>query len=169
MKKSELELECVLETKDRALLNRLQEGLPLVERPWVALGEELEMAEDEVIRRLARLREEGLVRRVGGVFNPSKLGFSGRLYAMEVPEELFYEVAAVVNGFKGVTHNYRRQSRLNMWFTLSTRTEEERSGILASIRDAAGGTGIYEFPAERMYKLNVFLNMGPTKGGRESG
>ncbi|WP_435924769.1 siroheme decarboxylase subunit alpha [Paenibacillus sp. DYY-L-2] len=158
-----------LEAKDRALLNRLQEGLPLVERPWDALGGELGMAGDEVIRRLAKLKEEGLVRRVGGVFNPSKLGFSGRLYAMAVPEELFYDVAAVVNGYKGVTHNYRRQSRLNMWFTLSARSEEERSGILSSIRDAAGGAGIYEFPAERMYKLNVFLNMETSKEANAHG
>ncbi|MEF2964810.1 AsnC family transcriptional regulator [Paenibacillus sp. M1] len=158
-----------LDAKDRALLNRLQEGLPLAERPWDRVAEELEMETEEVLARMGKLREDGLIRRMGGVFNPSKLGYSGRLYAMEVPEELYYGVAAIVNSYKGVTHNYRRRSRLNMWFTLSARTEEERAGILDSIRSAASGARIYEFPAERMYKLKVFLNMEEGEGDRGYG
>ncbi|WP_410767907.1 Lrp/AsnC family transcriptional regulator [Fontibacillus sp. BL9] len=148
-----------LDAKDRALLNRLQEGLPLVKLPWDQIAGDLDMPVPEVLQRTGRLKEDGMIRRVGGIFNPAKLGFSGRLYAMEVNEDLFYDVAAVVNSFKGVTHNYRRRSRLNMWFTLSAQTEEERAGILESIREAAGQAKIYEFPAEQMYKLKVFLNM----------
>ncbi len=127
------------------------------------------MKTEEVLHRMQKLSEEGMIRRVGGVFNPAKLGFSGRLYAMEVKEELFYDTAAVVNSFKGVTHNYRRRSRLNMWFTLSARTEEERMEILQSISNAANQARIYEFPAEQMYKLNVFMNLEEHKEGRENG
>ncbi|RCX22691.1 AsnC family transcriptional regulator [Fontibacillus phaseoli] len=153
-----------LDAKDRALLNRLQEGLPLVKLPWEKIADDLDMPVQEVLQRAGRLKQDGMIRRVGGIFNPAKLGFSGRLYAMEVKEELFYDVAAVVNSFKGVTHNYRRRNRLNMWFTLSARTEEERAGILESIREAAGKAKIYEFPAEQMYKLKVFLNMEEQQG-----
>ncbi|WP_334071325.1 MULTISPECIES: hypothetical protein [Paenibacillus] len=156
-----------LDAKDRVLLNRVQEGLPLVKLPWENIAEELNMPVQEVLQRMGRLTEEGMIRRVGGIFNPTKLGFSGRLYAMEVKEELFYDVAAVVNSFKGVTHNYRRRSRLNMWFTLSARTEEERAGILGEIREAAGQAKIFEFPAERMYKLKVFFNMEEQERGGE--
>lgn len=148
-----------LDVKDRILLNRLQEGLPLVKQPWNEVAEELEMLPEEVLRRLERLKQDGMIRRVGGVFNPSRLGYIGRLYALGVKEELFYNTAAVVNSNKGVTHNYRRRSRLNMWFTLSTRTEEERIDILESIQEAAGGARIYEFPSEQVFKLKVFMNM----------
>lgn len=148
-----------VDAKDRALLNRLQEGLPLAKRPWEKIADDLKMPVQEVLQRMGRLKEDGIIRRVGGVFNPAKLGFSGRLYAMEVKEELFYDVAAVVNSFKGVTHNYRRRSRLNMWFTLTARTEKEREGILGEIRAAAGQVKIFEFPAEQVYKLKVFFNM----------
>ncbi|MNN77386.1 hypothetical protein D3C81_1938420 [compost metagenome] len=106
-----------------------------------------------------------MIRRLGGVFNPSMLGYKGKLYALEVKEELFYTTAEVVNRHKGVTHNYRRRSRLNMWFTLSTRTEEECTGILRSIKEAAGGSRIYEFPAEKVFKLKVFMNMEEERSG----
>lgn len=151
-----------LDSNDRKLLNRLQIGLPLVRRPWNAIAEELELRQEDVLQRLERLKKEGFIRRIGGVFNPTGLGFRGCLYAMAVREELFYQTAAVVNRYRGVTHNYRRRSRLNMWFTLTSRTEEERGAILETIREAAGGPLLYEFPSEQLFKLKVFLNMEET-------
>ncbi len=155
-----------LDALDRALLNRLQARIPLTAEPWRTVGEELGLAPGEVLERLKGLKKQGVIRRVGGVFNPAGLGFAGRLYAMEVEESRFYEAAAVVNGFKGVTHNYRRRHRLNMWFTLSARSEEEREAILGPIREAAGNPRLYEFPSEQVFKLNVFLNM---EGNAEKG
>ncbi|MFD1774731.1 AsnC family transcriptional regulator [Paenibacillus rhizophilus] len=148
-----------LDVKDRKLLNRLQIELPLVRHPWRLIAEELEIQQEDVLERLERLKKEGFIRRIGGIFNPAGLGFKGCLYAMRVEESLFYPTAAVVNSFRGVTHNYRRHSRLNMWFTLTARTEEERGAILEAIREAAGRPQLYEFPAEQVFKLKVFLNM----------
>ncbi|AIQ13037.1 siroheme decarboxylase subunit beta [Paenibacillus durus] len=148
-----------LDAKDRKLLNRVQIELPLVRHPWKTIAEELGLQQEDVLLRLERLKKEGFIRRIGGVFNPAGLGFRGCLYAMTVREELFYQTAAVVNSFKGVTHNYRRRSRLNMWFTLTSRTEEERGAILEAISEAAGGPRLYEFPSEQIFKLKVFLNM----------
>ncbi|WP_025699625.1 AsnC family transcriptional regulator, partial [Paenibacillus forsythiae] len=137
-----------LDAMDRKLLNRLQIELPLVRHPWLAIAEELGPRQEEVLRRLERMKQAGFIRRIGGIFNPAGLGFRGCLYAMAVREDLFYQAAAVANSFKGVTHNYRRRSRLNMWFTLSSRTEEERGAILETILEAAGGPRLYEFPSE---------------------
>lgn len=155
-----------LDAQDRSLLNRLQARIPLTAEPWQAIGEELGLKPGEVLERLKGLKEQGVIRRIGGVFNPAGLGYAGRLYAMEVEESRFYQAAAVVNGFKGVTHNYRRRHRLNMWFTLSARSEEEREAILGPIRKAAGYARLYEFPSEQVFKLNVFLNM---EGNAEKG
>ncbi|WP_051459265.1 siroheme decarboxylase subunit beta [Paenibacillus zanthoxyli] len=148
-----------LDALDRKLLNRLQIELPLVRHPWSTVAEELGLHQDEMLLRLKKLKEEGFIRRIGGVFNPAALGFRGCLYAMTVREELFYQTAAVVNSFSGVTHNYRRRSRLNMWFTLSSRTDEERGAILETICEAAGRPRLYSFPSEQIFKLKVFLNM----------
>jgi DNA-binding Lrp family transcriptional regulator len=152
-----------LGAKDVLVLNRLQEGIPLVERPWLAIAEEMKLGEEEVIRTLAKLEATGIIRRIGGIFNPRKLGYEVRLYAMQVKDELFYSVANVVNSFQNVTHNYRREGRLNMWFTLAARTDEERENMLGIIRITAGNTMLYEFPAEQVYKLNVFWNIDSKK------
>lgn len=148
-----------LDLADKKLLNRLQIGLPLVKRPWDSIEDELQLQYEDIRKRLERLQQKGIIRRIGGVFNPSALGYRGCLYAMEVDESRFAHTAAVVNRFKGVTHNYRRRNRLNMWFTLSSRFEEERTAILSEIGEAAGHTGIYAFPTKRVFKLRVFLNM----------
>ncbi|MFM9281880.1 siroheme decarboxylase subunit alpha [Paenibacillus jiagnxiensis] len=152
-----------LDAKNALVLNRLQQGIPLVERPWLAIAADLKLGEEEVIHTLAELEGTGIIRRIGGIFNPRKLGYEVRLYAMQVEDELFYGVADVVNSFQTVTHNYRREGRLNMWFTLAARTEEERENMLGLIREAAGNTMLYEFPAEQVYKLNVFWNMDTKK------
>ncbi len=49
-----------------------------------------------------------------------------------------------------------------MWFTLTSRTAEERGAILETIREAAGRPLLYEFPSEQLFKLKVFLNMEET-------
>ncbi|AHV97526.1 Lrp/AsnC family transcriptional regulator [Paenibacillus sabinae] len=151
-----------LDVKDRKLLNRLQIELPLVSHPWRLIAEELELRQEEVLHKLERLKNEGYIRRIGGVFNPARLGYKGCLYAMRVEEARYYQAAAVVNSFKGVTHNYRRDGWLNMWFTLTARTAAEREAILEPIREAAGRPKLYEFPAEQVFKLKVFLNMEET-------
>ncbi|WP_410511314.1 hypothetical protein PaeBR_14550 [Paenibacillus sp. BR2-3] len=148
-----------LDVTDRILLNRLQVEIPLVTQPWRVVAEELGIQQEEVLQRLESLKNQGVIRRIGGVFNPAGLGYTGRLYAMQVAEDRFYTTAAVVNSYKGVTHNYRRRNWLNMWFTLTARTEEERRAMLEPIREAAGNTQLYEFPAEQVFKLKLFLNM----------
>lgn len=135
-----------LDSNDRKLLNRLQIGLPLVRRPWNAIAEELELRQEDVLQRLERMKKEGFIRRIGGVFNPAGLGFRGCLYAMAVREELFYQTAAVINRYRGVTHNYRRRSRLNMWFTLTSRTEEERGLFLKRSVKRREGRCYMSFP-----------------------
>ncbi|TCL70908.1 DNA-binding Lrp family transcriptional regulator [Hydrogenispora ethanolica] len=143
---------------DRKLLNRVQAGLPLTEQPFHEVAEELGIAPDEVIQRLTALKEKGFIRRFGGLFNSRRLGYSSTLLAMAVPEERLDEVAAVINSFPGVTHNYRRQNRLNIWFTLATRDPSEKEVILGSIRFQTGLEPM-EFPAERIFKLNVFFDL----------
>ncbi|WP_081756859.1 AsnC family transcriptional regulator [Gorillibacterium massiliense] len=144
---------------DRQLLNILQEGLPLTEYPYHDIAHSMGLSPDEVLDRLDRLKQSGYIRRIGGILNPAKIGYTSRLYAMEVPEERFRAAAEVVNGFRGVTHNYRRNGRLNMWFTLSAANEEDRISTIATILAHSGTDRIYDFPAERIFKLNVFFDM----------
>ena len=144
---------------DMKLMNRLQKGLPLDMNPYGLMGEELGIPRSEVLDRIKHLVSEGYIRRIGGTFDTSQMGYTSVLMGARVPEERLREVACYVNGFPGVTHNYLRSGALNMWFTLSVRSLEEKEGLLRSLEEQFSMTEIYEFPRLKSYKLNVFFDM----------
>lgn len=145
---------------DFKILNLMQEGIPITETPFHQLAETLGINPEELIERLNRIKAEGYIRRTGAVFNTSKMGYKSILIGMEVPEYKVREVAEIINSYDGVTHNYSRNNRMNIWFTLSTKNEEERRLILRDISQKSGVDRICEFPNRRLFKLRVYFNMG---------
>ena len=123
----------VLDTLDRTIVNRLQEGLALVPEPYAAVAAELGIAVDDLLARLARLRSAGLLSRVGPMYNAARFGGGLTLCAMAVPEARFEEVTAVVNAFPEVAHNYARDHAYNMWFVLATENEADVARVIGRI------------------------------------
>ncbi len=154
---------------DKKLLNKIQQGLPLKEGPFQEVASFLEIEEEEVIDRLQHLRDSGYIRRIGGVFNSSSLGYKSTLIAMNVPENCFYKVVEIVNSHPGVTHNYRRDNRLNLWFTLSTQEEKEKEIFLESIAEKMDIDEVYELPRTKSYKLRVFFDMESGENSKGNG
>lgn len=148
-----------LEQVDKKLLNLIQTNFPLVPEPYKYIGEVLGITEEEVILRIKKLQENGVIRRLGGIFDSRKLGYSGALCAMQVPEARIEEVAAVVNSFPGVTHNYIREHSFNMWFTLLAQSKEEMGDILNLIRQRTGIDEIITLPAESIFKIRVNFDL----------
>ena len=68
--------------------------------------------------RVQRMMQEGVIRRIGANFNSRQLGYTSTLCAAQVPPERIDQFIQVVNQYPGVTHNYLRRHRLNIWFTL---------------------------------------------------
>lgn len=148
-----------MDSTDRALLGAVQSGFPLVPRPFAALGEALGLSESQVIARLARLQSQGLIRRIGPVLDPEKLGRVGALAAMAVPPHRLQPVAEAVSAFPTVTHNYQRVALngacpYNLWFTLTAGSEHDLAATLAAIAEA---TGIQPqaLPVRRKFKIAV--------------
>ncbi|MDP1526465.1 MAG: AsnC family transcriptional regulator [Rhodocyclaceae bacterium] len=146
-----------LDPTDRALINALQGGFPLVERPFAAVGAQLGIDEEEVIARIEFLKESGVLTRFGPMFQIERMGGAFVLAALAVPEERYEEVTAAVNQLPAVAHNYRRQHALNMWFVLATETP---AGIPAAIAEIEALTGlpVYAFPKEREYFVELKFN-----------
>jgi DNA-binding Lrp family transcriptional regulator len=144
-----------MDEADRRLLDAVQEGFPLVERPFAALGELLGLDEDDVMARLERLHQDGIIRRIGPILDVRKLGLSGVLVAVKVPVEEALRAAAVINDYEEVSHNYLRPSSsgYNIWFTLSSRPE--RIGEI--LDEIAGKTGLklMLLPTKRTFKIGV--------------
>jgi DNA-binding Lrp family transcriptional regulator len=128
-----------LDDLDAALIDGYQSGFPVAERPFETVGRELGIDEREALARVERLRERGIFRRFGAVLNPPVIG-SSTLAALSVPEARFDEVAELVNGYRQVNHNYRRDHEWNMWFVVTAGSRERRDAILAEIEDRTGLT-----------------------------
>jgi DNA-binding Lrp family transcriptional regulator len=145
-----------LDATDRAIINALQGGFPIVDEPFRRVGDELGLAEADVIGRIERMLGNGSLTRFGPMFQVERMGGSFVLAAMAVPEAEYERVADQVNGLEEVAHNYRREHRLNMWFVLATETP---AGIAAAIGRIERVTGlpVFAFPKEREYFVGMRL------------
>lgn len=144
-----------LDQMDRQLLNIVQEGFPLVSTPFVQLAKELATSEADVVQRLQRLQQEGIIRYLGPFFDSKQLGYVSTLCAMVVPDERITAVAAIVNSYSGVTHNYLREHRYNMWFTLIAPSAEQLHQTLEAIRQQAEVEEMLNLPATNLFKIRV--------------
>ncbi|MBM7855570.1 DNA-binding Lrp family transcriptional regulator [Desulfohalotomaculum tongense] len=144
-----------LDALDKKLLNLVQTDFPIVSRPYKELAEKLNITEEEVLSRLKRLMDADIIRRLGGIFDSRKLGYRGTLCAMKVPADRVDEVAAVVNSYPGITHNYLREHEYNMWFTILADSPQKVEKILQEISTETGITDILNLPAERFFKVMV--------------
>lgn len=144
-----------LDEQDKQIINHIQSDFPICERPYAAIGEALSMEEGEVIRRISRLKEGGIIRRIGGNFSPEKVGFFSTLCGARVPEDRVDAFAKVVNSYKGVTHNYVRDDEFNVWFTFIEASVEQIEANLAEIAERTGVTSIYNLPATHIFKIRA--------------
>lgn len=128
-----------LDATDRALINRLQDPLPIIAEPFAALSAELGLPAVEITRRIANLREIGAVTRFGPFLDAAAMGGAFCLCAMAVPAAEFESVVTLVNAHPEVAHNYERQHHLNMWFVLAC---EKPGGIAATAKRIERETGL---------------------------
>lgn len=130
---------------DRRIINGLQGGMPLSSRPYAEAAERLGLSEGELIDRLRRLLDDGVLSRFAPMYNAERLGGAVTLAAMAVPSGRFDTIADIVNGFPEVAHNYARDHTLNMWFVVATDRRERVAEVLAEIENASG-LRVYDMP-----------------------
>ena len=140
---------------DRKILNEIQSDFPITSRPYLELGRRLNLSEREVLERIGRMKEEGIIRRIGGNFHSGRLDFPSTLCAAKVPEEKLEQFVEAVNRHDGVTHNYLRNHVYNVWFTFIAEDMDFIEGALREISEETGVTEILNLPAERMFKIKV--------------
>jgi DNA-binding Lrp family transcriptional regulator len=153
---------------DRALLQLLQDDFPVTACPWDDIGDRLQIPAEEVLERITRLSRDHAIRSIGPVIEASAIGLTAStLMGMEVPEEEFSEVVRIINASDAVSHNYRRNHRINLWFTITCRDREEldrvREEIIAQC-DLNGGE-VLDLPVKKRFKIDVRF---PLLRGREA-
>lgn len=147
-----------MDATDRALVNRLQDGIEIVAEPFAALAYELGIGQDEVVTRLKRLCDDGVLSRFGPLYDATRLGGAVTLCAIAVPRERYEAVAAFVNAMPQVAHNYEREHRFNMWFVLAAERPEEIAAAVAAI-EAGTGLAVIDLPKLTEYRLDLRLTV----------
>jgi len=145
-----------MDETDRRIINGLQGGFPVSERPFAEAATRLDLSEDELIARLAAMLAQGTLSRFGPLYDAERLGGAVTLAALAAPPSRFDEVAAIVNGFPEVAHNYARDHELNMWFVVATERPERLPEVLSEI-NAATGLEVFNFPKLDEYFLELKL------------
>ena len=101
---------------DQRLIAATQAGLPMVARPYDAVGAALGVAGTVVRERLATMLEQGLVRRIGAVPNHYRLGYTANgMTVWDVADDRVDELGEKVGAFDFVSHCYRRPRALPDW------------------------------------------------------
>lgn len=143
-----------LDAIDRAIINTLQGGFPIGERPFAEAARSIGIGEAELIERLAALRAAGVLSRFGPMYNADRFGGHNTLVAMRVPDERFDDVAAVVNSFPEVAHNYARAHALNMWFVVAADSRDRVDQVLTEVQERTG-LPVYDMPKVREFHVGL--------------
>lgn len=147
-----------LDAIDRRIVNRLQDGIEIVDRPFAAVATALELTEAELLARLARLLETGVLTRFGPMYNADAMGGAVTLAAMAVPPAAFERVARTVNDFPEVAHNYERDHAFNMWFVIASERPERVAEVIDEI-EARTKLPVFAMPKEEEFYVGLKLDV----------
>lgn len=135
----------MLDPTDTAIINALQGGFPISERPFKDAAHAIGLTEGELIEHLSQLKETGTLTRFGPMYNADCMGGAFCLVAMAVPDDRFDDVVSRINAHREVAHNYQRRHALNVWFVLATERRERIREVLSEI-EAETGLETFAFP-----------------------
>lgn len=101
---------------DRAIIIATQDGLPLVARPYHAIAASLQLEPQQMMVRMLRLQQAGVIRRLGVVPNHYAIGYRANgMSVWDVPDALVDPLGTTVGSLEFVSHCYRRPRRLPQW------------------------------------------------------
>ena len=150
---------------DKKLINLMQTEIPLHPRPYSELGLKLGIDETEVIRRIEQLKTSGLIRQISPILDPKRLGYQTTLVAMRVAEPQLAKAEQLIIEHPGVSHGYERNHYFNVWFTLALPKGTDVESELKRLTGPMGAEAIFELPAVKVFKLNVYFDMGGNDQG----
>ena len=158
-----------LDDLDRRLLDALQDGLPLVARPYAALAEAVGLPEPDVLARLDRLGRDGVIKRFGVVVRHRELGYrANAMTVWDVPDEQARELGRRLAALDFVTLCYRRPRRLPDWpYNLFAMIHgRDRANVERLVDEATATAGLTGRPRAILFSLRRFKQRGARYGRR---
>jgi len=155
-----------LSDTDKRLLDLIQTGVPIVQRPFARLGEQLGLSETEVVERILSLKHGRIIRQISAIFDTRSIGYASSLVAVRCDPACEEAAASVISTHPGVSHNYKRNHDFNIWFTIAV-PPNSRFGLEKTVdilQRLSGAQSMRLLPTLRLYKIGVQLDI---EGGAE--
>lgn len=148
-----------IDETDKRILNTIQIDFPIDARPYRVLAEKLGLTEETLMDRIRSIRQNALIRRIGGNFSPDRLGYYSTLCAASVTQEKIDLFTQTVNAYPGVTHNYMRDHTFNIWFTFIAPSRKLIRAHLDDISKKTGVSPILNLPATQVFKISAHFTL----------
>jgi len=152
-----------LDSFDRAIIATTQAGLPRVARPYHAIAEQVGITAEDVMARMDRMVEAGVIRRIGAVPNHYRLGYKANgMTVWNVPDELVRELGKRIGALEFVSHCYHRPRHLPEWpYNLFAMVHgHDRSEVAGQIEAIARLLGDADFGHDVLYSTRILKKTG---------
>jgi len=152
-----------IDSVDRRIIEVTQSGLPLTPHPYHAIARQLELDADEVMRRMQRMQEHGIIRRIGAVPNHYTLGFRGNgMSVWDVPDERVHALGRLIGELDYVSHCYQRPRHLPSWpYNLFAMVHGiDRSEVEKKVAAIARLLGEYDHGHEILFSTRILKKTG---------
>lgn len=149
-----------LQTSPREmLLNRVQRDIPITERPYQTIAQEIGMLEGEALEILQKEKEKGVLRQISAIFDTRTLGYQSSLVAVVADPDQLDQVAEIINAHPGVSHNYRRNHDFNLWYTIAVPPDSNLEAHVQKLHELSGASVTRLMPTLHLFKIGVEFDM----------
>lgn len=148
-----------MDSLDKELLNEIQWTFPLVTEPFGVIAKKFNTTPEIIKSKLLQLKKIGVLRQLSAIFDTRRLGYKSSLVAMEIDSDKLEYVANQINRHPGVSHNYERNHKFNLWFTLAVPPDSNLKTELDKFSKLPGIKEVRMLPTIQLFKIGVKLDM----------
>jgi DNA-binding Lrp family transcriptional regulator len=144
----------------KEILLKIQKGFPLVSQPFKEIAKQLKIDENEVIKIIKEQKEQKIIRQISAIFDTKNLEYKSSLVAFEIDEDKIDKAVEIINAHPGVSHNYERNHKFNIWFTCAV-SPNSNIGLENTIKILAKLTKANDYimlPTLKLFKISVKLD-----------
>jgi len=153
----------MIDAIDRQLIELLQQGLPLVSRPYAVIGATLNLSENEVLQRLSVLKEMGVIKRLGVIVNHRRLGYKANaMVVFDIADSLVEQIGGHVSQFSFVNLCYQRPRQGEQWpYNLYCMIHgKNREKVLQQLAHLIESCGLRQYHHEVLVSKQCFKQRG---------
>lgn len=152
-----------IDAADRRIIRATQGGLPLCRRPYHAVAEAVGLPAEEVMARMQRMVERGIIRRIGAIPNHYRLGYvANGMSVWDVPDAAVGRIGAEVGRLDFVSHCYHRPRHPPLWpYNLFAMVHgRSREEVEEKVAHIAGVLGDLDHGHEVLYSTRILKKTG---------